>query len=65
MSVSCSCGTLERITRPIRSSAGDKLHHGSGVARYESRERKGSLAFFKSFLTVLTPLSAWPLLWGK
>ena len=65
MNVSALCGTLVRMTRPISSSAGDSLHQGNGVALYDNSARKGSLASLSSFLTVFTPLSAWPLLWGK
>ena len=49
------------MAHPINS---EMLHHGRGVALYESKDRNGSLAFVSSHFTVFTPLSAWPLLWG-
>ena len=55
-------GSVERMFLPMSSSAGDLRHHGSGVARNVSKVRKGSSAFFSSFLTVCTALSACPLL---
>ena len=50
---------------PISNSAGDRLHHGKGVARYVSRGMNGSLEPVNSFFTVCTPLSACPLLCRK
>ena len=45
-------GRVERMFLPIRSSAGDLPHQGSGVALYDNRAMKGSSAFFRNRLTV-------------
>ena len=56
-------GTSVRSLRPMRISAGD-TSLASGLARYMRRAMCESSAFFKSFFTVWTALSASPLLCG-